>query len=167
MSLFKVNCGYPGAYIEGIGVLKAGEIHDIPEFVVVQRRGRPKRIAVTPRLSWIPMDDRSWARFHEEYGNQKQKDADGRVMLDDQGREIELKDATGRPIPVAPYADQTPEPEMTPEEEDAAAEAARRKEELDRIRAEAVAEYQKAASPESKPARHSDRAPPDRSPSDR
>lgn len=162
MSLWKVNCAGMGAYVEGVGVLRTGEVHDIPEFVVVKRHGRDKRIAVTPRLSWIPMDDRSWTRFHEFWGHQKQLDADGRPVLDAEGKEALVRGPDGEPLWVQPYADMTPEPEMTPEEEDAAAEETARREELARARAEAVEEFKRTASPEAKPGpvRHSDHQPP-------
>lgn len=61
MPKWRINTPDPGAYVEGIGILKPGSEHDLPEKHIVRRLrdGKPIRVRVRikPRASWEPLDD--------------------------------------------------------------------------------------------------------------
>lgn len=145
MPLYKINAPMPGSYVEGLGVLRSGDVVNVPTSIVVRRNGRDKRVPIPPRLMWIPQDADAWKAFHDYFGNVKikQRDAQGNVIKDQLGKDVEVdfKDANGKTVQVQPLPDLTPEPEMTPEEEEAAIESRKRAEELQAARAEAVEQY--------------------------
>jgi hypothetical protein len=58
MPLYEINSQYPGAYVEGIGVLAPGTVIDLPEKMTIKdSHGGEREITISPRCSWIPLDE--------------------------------------------------------------------------------------------------------------
>lgn len=69
MPKWKINTPMPGAFVEGIGILKPGTEIELPEKHIVrrQRAGKPIRVRVfiKPRATWEPLDDAAKKMFEE------------------------------------------------------------------------------------------------------
>lgn len=69
MPKWRINTPEPGAFVEGIGMLKPGTEVELPEKHIVRRNrdGKPirVRVAIKPRASWEPLDDAAKKLFDE------------------------------------------------------------------------------------------------------
>lgn len=78
MPKWRINTPYPGAYVEGIGILKPGTEIELPEKHIVRRLkdGKPQRVRVwiKPRATWEPVDDAAKVMFEEMRASMKDKE---------------------------------------------------------------------------------------------
>jgi hypothetical protein len=80
MPLYEINSQYPGAYVEGIGVLPPGTVIDLPEKIVIKDAyGGEREVTILPRCSWIPLDDAAKALFARHRRTPNPKNTTGRV----------------------------------------------------------------------------------------
>lgn len=69
---YLINTPYPGAFVEGIGILRPGTEIDLPEKMTIGNQYHPKadkhgsrEVTIEPRETWWPLNDAAWEMFEK------------------------------------------------------------------------------------------------------